>query len=155
MDEETGSVKVPHKGNVVDKVIDGSFEVIEDSRQAVTQAAEWSRIALNRDERMAMAEAAHMLRFGDKEESSMAEAIRPERLLDIRRRDDNAQDIWTTHNVIQENVIRGGLSGRARNANNQSRRVTSRAINGIDQDIKLNAALHHLAKRMAEIKHAA
>ena len=35
------------------------------------------------------------------------------------------------------------------------RRVTTRPINGIDQDVKLNRALYTRAARMAELKKAA
>ncbi len=57
--------------------------------------------------------------------------------------------------MIQENVIKGGLHGVGRDANNRRRRVTTRAVNGIDQDLKLNKALWVLAERMAQIKIAA
>jgi len=43
-------------------------------------------------------------------------------------------------------------AGIARDANNRPRRVTTRAVNGIDQDVKLNKALWVLAERMAELK---
>jgi hypothetical protein len=55
----------------------------------------------------------------------------------------------------RENVIRGGATAWGPDANNRPRRVTARAINGIDQDIKLNKALWTLAERMAAIKKAA
>ena len=67
------------------------------------------------------------------------------RLLYPRRYDDNAHDLWTTFNVAQENVIRGGLSGIARDAQNRRRRTTTRQVNGIDQDVRLNKALWVLA----------
>jgi hypothetical protein len=58
-------------------------------------------------------------------------------------------------NVIQENVIRGGLHAVGHDANLRRRRVTSRPVNGIDQDVRLNKALWVLAERMAQIKTAA
>ncbi|PYD09527.1 DUF945 domain-containing protein, partial [Pseudomonas savastanoi pv. glycinea] len=49
------------------------------------------------------------------------------------------------------NTIKGGLTGR----NKQGRRTTTRAVNGIDQDVKLNRALWVLAQAMGEHRKAA
>ena len=71
------------------------------------------------------------------------------------RADDRANDLWTTLNVIQENVMRGGLSARASASMDQHGRwrrgrvVTTRAVNNIDQGVKLNRALWVLGARMA------
>ncbi|MNG31048.1 hypothetical protein D3C84_1167890 [compost metagenome] len=61
-----------------------------------------------------------------------------------RRAEDRASDLWTTFNRVQENTIKGGLRGR----NKQGRRTTTRAVNGIDQDVKLNRALWVLAQAL-------
>ena len=73
---------------------------------------DWSRIALDCDAKAALAASAHALRFGDAD-GKVATPIRPEQLLTPRRAEDRADDLWTTLNVIQENVMRGGLSARA------------------------------------------
>jgi len=68
-------------------------------------------------------------------------------------------DLWHTLNVVQENVVRGGLHGMQHgvdpNGRKTFRRVTTREVRGIDQDVKLNRALWMLAERMAELKGAA
>ena len=67
--------------------------------------------------------------------------------------DDKANDLWTTFNVAQENVIRGGLRGVVLDEQGRRvRRVSTRAVNGIDQDIKLNKALSVVSQKMAELK---
>jgi hypothetical protein len=81
-----------------------------------------------------------VLRFADAD-GEVTTPIAPAQLLAPRRREDTANDLWTTFNVVQENVIKGGLHGVGRDANNRRRRVTTRAVNGIDQDVKLNKAL--------------
>jgi hypothetical protein len=63
-----------------------------------------------------------------------------------------AGDLWTTFNKVQENVVRGGLRGVRRDETGRSRRVRSRAINGIDQHIRLNQALWTLSQHMANLK---
>jgi hypothetical protein len=145
------SVKVRHSGEVGHKVIEGTYTVLREAQKALAAPADWSRLALDRDEKQAFAEAAHILRFGDAEGETNT-PIQPAQLLQPRRRDDTGADLWTQFNVLQENVIRGGLHGIGRDANNRRRRVTTRAVNGIDQDIRLNRALFTLAAKMAELK---
>ncbi|MFS1808980.1 hypothetical protein ACL6UX_28660, partial [Bacillus anthracis] len=56
-------------------------------------------------------------------------------------------------NVIQENVIKGGLRGVQRDDEGRRvRRIKTRSVNSIDQDIKLNKALWLLAEKMAALK---
>lgn len=146
------SVKVRHSGDVMNKVIDGTFTVVENAKLALAAPAQWSQIKLDRDESLAMAEAARVIRFGDAD-GNVDSPIRADQMLIAHRRaDQERNNLWTNFNVIQENVIRGGLQGVQIDANNRRRRMTTRPINGIDQDVKLNRALWTLASKMAEIK---
>lgn len=149
----TADLRVPHKGNVVDNVIEGAFTVIEDSKGAVEQAQAWGTLRLTHDERQVMADAAHVLRFGDSE-GNVETPIEARQLLAPRRREDREDNLWTVHNVLQENVIRGGLHAWTRDANNRQRRVTTREVRNIDGDVRLNRALWMLSERMAELKAA-
>lgn len=148
------SVKIRHSGDIGHKVIEGTYRVLEEAQKALAAPQDWSQIKLSGDERYALAEAAHILRFPT-EEGEAKTPIKPEQLLNTRRYEDETNDLWTTFNVVQENVIQGGLTGIGRDANNRRRRVTSRPIKGIDQDVKLNKALWTLAERMASLKAAA
>ena len=106
---------------------------------------------MNRDEKDIVAGAAHVLRFGDSEGETTT-PIKAEQLLFPRRHEDCADDLWTVWNVVQENAIKGGLRGVGHDDLGRPRRVKSRAVSGIDQDIKLNKALWLLGERMAELK---
>jgi hypothetical protein len=148
------SVKVRHSGEVTEKVIEGTYRVLGEAQKALVAPQDWSQRRLCKEERDIFAEAAHVLRFADAE-GEVTTPIQPVQLLSPRRRDDTATDLWTTFNVVQENVIRGGLHGTHRTPGQRPRRVTTRGVNGIDQDVKLNKALWILAERMAELKAAA
>ncbi len=148
------SIKVRHSGDAPRKVIDGTYRVLGQAEVVLAAPQDWSRIALDRDAKAALAASAHALRFGDADGKAKT-PIRPEQLLAPRRADDRANDLWTVMNVVQENVIRGGLSARAPATMDQHGRwrrgrvVTTRAVNNIDQDVKLNKALWSLGERMA------
>jgi hypothetical protein len=147
-------VRVHHKGDVISNVIEGCYSIVEETTKALSAPADWSGITMGRDARMALAEAAHVLRFADSE-GTVATPIKAEQLLIPRRRDDTESDLWTTFNVVQENTIRGGLSAMGRDSSGARRRSTSREVKGIDQDVRLNKALWTLSERMAEIMKSA
>ena len=142
-------VRVRHTGDVVGKVIEGSYRVVGEAQKALAAPADWSGVQLNSDERQAFAESARLLRF---EETSPIPAAA---LLVPRRVEDTGRDLWTTFNVVQENAIRGGLVGLGVDRAGRPRQTTSRAINGIDQDVKLNKALWVLGEKMHALKVAA
>ncbi len=146
------SVKVKHSGkNVLDDVIEGTYRVLDETAKVIEAPARWAQLQLDRAEQQAFANAAHVLRFGDAE-GNVTTAIQPAQLLAPRRQQDTGRDLWTTFNVTQENAIKGGLTAMGRDANNRPRRTTTRGVNGIDQDVKLNKALWVLAEQMAALK---
>lgn len=146
--ENLSEVSVPHTGrDILPKVIEGTYRVIEDATLALEAPAEWSRIQLNREASMALAEAAHELRFGD---APIGEAIPAERLLVPRRSEDRGGDLWTRFNIVQEHVIRGGDTGMSRDANNHVRRTSSREVKGVSDNIRLNRALWMVGEKLAE-----
>lgn len=149
------TIKVRHSGKVMDKVIEGTYRVLQEAERVMVAPQDWSRMKLERDEQRALAEAAHVLRFGEPEDDRPM-SIDPSRLLQPRRIEDKADNLWTTFNVVQENMIKGGLKGMTINQETgRRRRLTTRAVVGIDQDIRLNKALWILGERMAQLKQAA
>jgi hypothetical protein len=149
--QKLDEIHVKHSGDAVHKVIEGTYKVLSNAEAALAAPQDWSKLRLNLDERLALAEAAHVLRFGD-EEKGVGGALQPDRLLGVRRQEDKKDDLWTTFNVVQENVIRGGQSAAGTDANMRRRVFTSREVKGIDDNVRLNKALFVLGQRMAELK---
>lgn len=137
-----GEVKVPHRGNVVEKVIEGAYEVlgvfdrIEEKREAMQS------LLLPPPAQHALASAALTYRFGE-EHKPVAES----QILSPRRWQDEQHDLWSVYNRLQENLQKGGLSGRTA----QGKRSRTRAVSGIDGDIKLNRALWIMAENMLSL----
>lgn len=152
-EEQYASIRVPHTGNVADKVIEGAYTVLSDTTRALDAANTWRGVTLSRDERLILARAAHTARFAD-HDGNVSTPIKPEQLLRVRRGDDADESLWTTLNVVQENVIRGGLKGVRTEEDGRTRRVVSRPVNGIDQNVALNRALWQLTEEMAKLKGA-
>jgi hypothetical protein len=151
-DGEIDSINVAHKGNIVQEVLDGSHRLIADTRKSLGTVQNWTRLQLTDGEQRVFAESAHTLRFADSD-GKVTTPITPDQLLVPRRREDIGGDLWHTLNRVQENVIAGGLHAIQRDADGRRvRRVSTRRINGIDQDVRLNRALWALAGKMAELK---
>jgi len=149
-DQDFGSVKVGHSGRgVLDKVIEGTYRVLDDAVAALDHAQQLQTVGLDRDEQRIFGEAALRLRFDDETLPKIngSEVVRP------RREADLAPSLWHTFNRAQENLIRGGLSYRHTNeeTNRTSFRET-RPVNGADGDLKLNRALWHLTQEFAKLK---
>jgi hypothetical protein len=157
-----GSLSVPHKGDIVNRVIEGSFEIVGQSRTALSTVNAWTGLTLSSGEASAFAEAAHTLRFAETSKDEETGIVRTivdtpitaAMLLAPRRSEDQRNDLYTVMNRVQENAMRGGLTARAPRRINErrGRMVTTREVRGIDQDVKLNRALWTLAERMAELK---
>ncbi len=136
-------VRVQHRGKIVDNVIEGAYEVLKNFDKVSESREAMAAITLSADEQMAFAEASLPLRFSEKEQKPRAKHI-----LHRRRSADNANDLWTTFNVVQENLVKGGMPRRTR----KGKLSRTRKINGIDGNVRLNKALWTLAEAMTELK---
>ena len=139
-----------HIGFNPDDFIHSAGEIASAAGTIADQVDDMKVIELTPDERNVFAMSAHSLVYDDPESAP----IRPEQLLTERRYDDKGNDLWSKFNVIQENLIRGGLKGRTRGSNGRLRRTTTRPVKALDRNVKLNQALWYLTEKMAELKQA-
>jgi hypothetical protein len=135
--------RVRHSGNVVGNVIDGAYRVLNEFDHVDASKDSMKQIKLRPEHQQAFARAALQLRY----ESEENVPIESRQLNEARRFDDHGADLWHTFNRVQENLLRGGLSGH--NAN--GRRTTTREVKGVSENIRLNRALWTLAEEMARL----
>jgi hypothetical protein len=145
--ERFEDVRVPHKGNIQHDIIEGVYTVAEDFPRLIDASETMKEIQLGEDERRVLAEASLVARYGEEKSP-----IRPDQIIQPRRREDVGQSLWMTYNTIQENMIRGGLHGRRQTSDGRIRHSQTRAIKGIDQNVTLNRALWTLAEGMQRLK---
>jgi hypothetical protein len=141
-------IRVQHKGNLVDDVIEGAYSVVENFRSIEDKRDTMKAITLSQGEQDAFAGAALLTKYEPNEQGNFP--ILPSQVLRPRRYDDSGNDLWTVFNRTQENLIKGGLRGRTAT----NRRTTTREVAGIDQNVKVNRALWQLAESMAALKAA-
>ncbi|MFM0369069.1 DUF932 domain-containing protein [Paraburkholderia aspalathi] len=140
-------IRVPHKGNIVQNVINGAFDVLDGFDLIREQKDGMRDVALDRAEQNAFARSALALRY-DPTDTEAPAPVTESQLLAPRRFEDRRDDLWTVFNRVQENLTKGGLHGRSRTG----RSMSTRPISGIDQNVKLNRALWMLADAMRQMK---
>jgi hypothetical protein len=139
----TNDIRVRHSGNVVDNVIEGATRILDDLQIAQERLDTFKSIVLSPDEQTLFANAALSLRWEENEAPVTAD-----RVLIPNRWDDRKNDLWTTFNRVQESLVKGGVHGRAKTG----RRLTTRAVAGVNENVRLNRALWSLADGMANLK---
>lgn len=146
---------VRHTGSkrLKDNVTDASFEIIEHLPRVARRVNDWRNRMLTHDQQIAYADAATEIM-----PSSLA--VSPEQLLMARRNEDapagaapfsyhtpGPRDIWRTMNVVQENVMKGGIGGQTETG--KVRRT--KAVSSLDSDIRFNRALWRLTEELATL----
>ena len=143
--DTVADVRVPHKGDVAGQVIEGAYQVLHGFDRALESRESMQAITLDEGEAEVFARAALSLKYDDPDKPA---PITESQILMPRRFDDRRPDLWMTFNRIQENLTKGGLSGRSANG----RRQQTRPVQGIDSDVRLNRALWLLADGLRQLK---
>lgn len=136
-----GSISVNHSGGADfhERILDATYQVVEEMPRTLAQIEHWKQIPLTPPQREAFASAALELKGSGQ--------ITPDQLLTPRRAEDRKPDVWTVANVVQENLLKGGLKGIASTGR---RRMTTRPVKSVSEDLRLNRALWTLTEKLAE-----
>ena len=135
-------ISIKHSGFNPGSVIEASFKVLGAVPDIMNKVQLFQDRILTDAERLALATGVATHRWEDPNKAPVNASM----LLNPRRYGDGAKDLWTTLNTVQENVIRGGQRDYSRRRPDGSRMPKSRAIKGIDEDMKLNKALWQMAE---------
>lgn len=142
---DINEIRVRHSGseNLINDVIEGSYEIINEAPKVIEQIESWKNTMVGIKDQTAFARAALELRGTSLD-------VEPLNLLKAKRAADaneinGTRDVWKTMNVVQENLIRGGVQGRR--ANGERQRL--RGIKSVDVDTKLNRALWTLTEHFS------
>ena len=131
--------RVRHTKHAPEGIVGASFRIIESLPSISESVNEMHSVNLEPYERQALASAALTLRYSEEA------PIQPEQLLRARRAVDNSSDLWTSLNVVQENLLKGGQ------LRINSRRHTRR-ISSVGEDVRLNRALWTLAVELKRLR---
>lgn len=141
--DELAQAKIRHMGKdaVYANIAESTAKFVKHSADVNSQIDRWMNIKLSCAKQLQFAKDAALLRFGGEK----AEWFRPEAFLAARNSEDQANSsLWSTFNRVQENLVKGGASGRS-----PKRRIRLRGISGVDSCINFNRDLWNLAGEYA------
>lgn len=132
--------KVPHRGNVATEVLEAAMELSRRFSDLGETVEAMRHTVLDVPRRLAFASDALTLRYPDE---VAGVAVAPADLLQPTRAEDEGCDLWRTYNVVQEHLLRGGVTRRTPT----NRVVKTKGIRAIRDDMRLNVGLWNRAMR--------
>jgi len=133
-DKTFESKKITHVGYQAEKVLEIVANLADNTTMISKHIDEMTSTVLQEKQKLEFAERAGEVRGWKKFE--------PTEIIHPRRNEDNGNDVWSVFNVIQENLMKGGIDLNGRR---------SRAIKSIDKSVSLNQDLWELAEEYAGI----
>lgn len=135
--------RVRHVGSTIKDVLKATLELVQQFPYVQENVERMQSKQLTDTQREHMAALAMGLRW-----DASKVPFEAARLLIANRAEDTGTDLWSTYNVIQENMIRGQHRPRYGRFNNGGIRTT-REVKSIDVDMSINRGLWQLASSMA------
>lgn len=143
---EFAKERICHKGdkNTIDEIIRISREFAEKAGKINKQIEHWNTIDVPLDKQIEFAKKAMDYRWG---ESKAKNAYSPEDFLEAHNIEDaNNNTLWSVFNKVQENMMKGNVSGQTE----KGRRVRTRPVKNINRNINTNRFLWNLAEEFEE-----
>lgn len=137
-----GLLHVPHRGNIIHNVVDAALEIARGFNDITRVVERMALRQLSDEDRGDFAAMALRIRYPNQDHVPVS----ANQLLNVRRAADFGNSLWLTFNVVQENLVAGGLPGRS--ASGRSSRT--RAIRAIREDIRINVGLWNHAMTLLE-----
>ncbi len=137
------SYKIKHIGDRDNDVLTAINNITAFKPQLESKIHTLESITLSHAEKASFAKSALPLRFDAHLEVDPSDLLVPHRI------EDEHDNLYTVLNVIQENLLRGNISGVNKET---GRRFTSREIISIAKDVDVNQGLWTIAERSANIK---
>lgn len=148
-DAELEHISLRHIGFNPAEVIVSSLAVANQAPRVLETMAGWQDRVLTAVEKQQLAQDALKIRYGGPDGLDTA-PIGSELLLVPKRHADRGNDLWSVWNVVQENLLRGGMTDFARTyeAHRHNERAPGklRAVVSIDENLRINQELWKLAE---------
>jgi len=134
------SVKVRHYGLISDRVEDANKYMMKSLSWLSHRIRELKTLDMTRDKQNSYAWDALNLRY--KSNSDVLKRIDYQELLTPLRKEDNANDLWTTYNKVQEHLIKGIY--QIMRPQNDEVLVNAKPLTNIKELIRVNSELWEL-----------
>ena len=136
-ESDFGKIHIRHIGFEPQQVVNASRELIVNASKVSDKINSWQNTELSERSRLDFFTDAAKIRFENPDEGVVLDISKS------RREADKGLDLWSTFNVAQENLIRGGFVNGSTGRN-------VRPITSIQKDVKFNSQLWDLASTYSE-----
>jgi hypothetical protein len=147
-DTDFAHVSIRHMDVSAEAFAKAAQSVAENTPRVLEEVAKWQAVQLSQATRVEFAHRAARLRWGA--DHPVMKFLSPEKFLTPIRYGDAATDLWTTFNVVQEHLVRGGDRYLGYTEDMGIRRNRTRAVAGLGEGQKLNKSLWTLAGEFAQ-----
>lgn len=132
-DETFESFKVRHRFYTMEYLENVIETYVSKVPHMVENISKMKSVTMSRKQQLDFAREAVKVRFPETKKIP----INPPKLLEIRRKEDDHNDLWTTYNVIQENLLKGGMKGHSVNGKERTVRKIKSPYEQINNNILL------------------
>jgi hypothetical protein len=144
--EQFADVSIRHINYTFSELREMVAKAITTVSDNISVMNEMQNTILNDEQKKALATEALKIRGGDNDDKPLKVADDDlEDILTPTRDEDNANDLWTVFNVLQEKIIKGNFK-MISPTNNKVRKA--RPITGLAKDLEINQALFRYASEM-------
>lgn len=138
------SMRVTHKGYSRELILTMINQLIGTFSKKVDDIKEYKTLIMTPTQMLNMAEEAIGVRW--RYEYDRPKGLTPELILQTRRKEDHAKDLWTTYNVIEENLMKGGIQA----VNDTGRVISTRPMNNVREQVRIEKSLWELMATTAD-----
>ncbi|MGC4074915.1 MAG: DUF932 domain-containing protein [Nibricoccus sp.] len=146
-DTNFAQVAIRHSDVSAETFAKAAQSVAENTPRMLETVTKWREVSLSQAARVEFARKAAALRW--EPDHVIGKFLTPDKLLRPLRYGDAATDLWTTFNVVQEHVIRGGDRYFGYEEGRGVLRNKTRPVGSLSEGQKLNKALWSLAGEFA------
>jgi len=136
----TNTLVIKHSGDL-EAILAEAQRVIKSAQQQAKAVEKWLHVVMTKNAMINFAKQAMVLAYGQ----DRSDAFDASKLLVARRDVDKAPDLWHVFNVVQENVMRGGIEYRTAT----DHAAQTRGFSNLPHTIEFNKGLWELAEKAA------
>lgn len=137
------AIRLTHMRWTQEEISEMTYEYAKTFPNVLDRIKVYKSVTLSASQKITFAKQAMEVKFHNQKVNNPFEASQ---LLEVRREEDQKEDLWTVFNVIQENIIKGGISVPASDVR---RKTKTKSIENIQREIQINKALWMLMASFA------
>ena len=141
--EET--LRVTHKGYSKEMITKMIADLVAHFTEKVNEIKNYKTLIMKPEQMASFAEEAIGVRW--RYEYDRPQGLTPELVLATRRKEDHTKDLWTVYNVIEENLMKGGIQA----VNDNGRVISTRPMKNVREQVRIEKALWGLMDKQAKV----